>query len=104
MSMRQGNIRRFARQSSTDSKSPIRFSSNAIKPAPFCGLSAATPNDGSETDTDRSEEHTSELQSPCNLVCRLLLEKKNRDFPGCQECQRRNQLVILILNISRAMR
>src|SRR5256885_12202416 len=27
--------------------------------------------------TARSEEHTSELQSPCNLVCRLLLEKKN---------------------------
>src|SRR2546426_9187685 len=27
-------------------------------------------------DTERSEEHTSELQSPCNLVCRLLLEKK----------------------------
>src|SRR2546426_3205839 len=27
----------------------------------------------------RSEEHTSELQSPCNLVCRLLLEKKKDD-------------------------
>src|SRR5256885_5223785 len=27
----------------------------------------------------RSEEHTSELQSPCNLVCRLLLEKKKCD-------------------------
>src|SRR2546426_7842976 len=27
----------------------------------------------------RSEEHTSELQSPCNLVCRLLLEKKKRN-------------------------
>src|SRR5256885_5582381 len=27
----------------------------------------------------RSEEHTSELQSPCNLVCRLLLEKKIRE-------------------------
>src|SRR2546426_9049966 len=27
----------------------------------------------------RSEEHTSELQSPCNLVCRLLLEKKKHD-------------------------
>src|SRR5256885_11105609 len=27
---------------------------------------------------ERSEEHTSELQSPCNLVCRLLLEKKIR--------------------------
>src|SRR5256885_5579562 len=32
-------------------------------------VAAATPR-------DRSEEHTSELQSPCNLVCRLLLEKK----------------------------
>src|SRR5256885_11837700 len=29
----------------------------------------------------RSEEHTSELQSPCNLVCRLLLEKKDRPAP-----------------------
>src|SRR5256885_7060248 len=29
----------------------------------------------------RSEEHTSELQSPCNLVCRLLLEKKNYHHP-----------------------
>src|SRR5256885_13281214 len=28
--------------------------------------------------TRRSEEHTSELQSPCNLVCRLLLEKKKK--------------------------
>src|SRR5205807_4957991 len=28
--------------------------------------------------SERSEEHTSELQSPCNLVCRLLLEKKNK--------------------------
>src|SRR5256885_5275730 len=31
---------------------------------------------------ERSEEHTSELQSPCNLVCRLLLEKKNPLFRG----------------------
>src|SRR2546426_12542791 len=29
----------------------------------------------------RSEEHTSELQSPCNLVCRLLLEKKKKHQP-----------------------
>src|SRR2546426_4529255 len=29
----------------------------------------------------RSEEHTSELQSPCNLVCRLLLEKKKQHGP-----------------------
>src|SRR2546426_1987081 len=30
----------------------------------------------------RSEEHTSELQSPCNLVCRLLLEKKKKTMGG----------------------
>src|SRR2546426_7816547 len=37
----------------------------------------------------RSEEHTSELQSPCNLVCRLLLEKKKKkntqDRQGCSD-------------------
>src|SRR5256885_7887081 len=33
----------------------------------------------------RSEEHTSELQSPCNLVCRLLLEKKNKHNHGNTE-------------------
>src|SRR2546426_7967950 len=32
-----------------------------------------------EREYPRSEEHTSELQSPCNLVCRLLLEKKKKD-------------------------
>src|SRR5256885_12201647 len=33
----------------------------------------------------RSEEHTSELQSPCNLVCRLLLEKKKgRNLSACR--------------------
>src|SRR5256885_12529408 len=35
----------------------------------------------------RSEEHTSELQSPCNLVCRLLLEKK---IHTASECSRRH--------------
>src|SRR2546426_6072070 len=33
---------------------------------------------GLRVSAERSEEHTSELQSPCNLVCRLLLEKKKR--------------------------
>src|SRR5256885_11935787 len=32
---------------------------------------------------ERSEEHTSELQSPCNLVCRLLLEKKTSKLGAC---------------------
>src|ERR1022692_3424940 len=34
---------------------------------------------------NRSEEHTSELQSPCNLVCRLLLEKKKKKVCGVHE-------------------
>src|SRR5256885_3997923 len=34
---------------------------------------------GLDAARQRSEEHTSELQSPCNLVCRLLLEKKKCD-------------------------
>src|SRR5256885_8388690 len=34
------------------------------------------PSTTESRDRERSEEHTSELQSPCNLVCRLLLEKK----------------------------
>src|SRR5688572_32500615 len=39
-----------------------------------------TANLGKGT-VDRSEEHTSELQSQSNLVCRLLLEKKKRRYP-----------------------
>src|SRR6266446_4187423 len=38
---------------------------------------AAAGADGPDPTASRSEEHTSELQSPCNLVCRLLLEKKH---------------------------
>src|SRR5256885_12480498 len=44
-------------------------------PAPDSATSSATR--GTSRWSSRSEEHTSELQSPCNLVCRLLLEKKN---------------------------
>src|SRR5256885_8951734 len=37
-----------------------------------------TKEDARRLNEQRSEEHTSELQSPCNLVCRLLLEKKKK--------------------------
>src|SRR2546426_12020205 len=37
------------------------------------------PAPGQADEAHRSEEHTSELQSPCNLVCRLLLEKKKEN-------------------------
>src|SRR2546426_9071143 len=60
--------------------------SGCSKRSPFFGFfsSGAWPNDSaryswaSVSRAGRSEEHTSELQSPCNLVCRLLLEKKKK--------------------------
>src|SRR5256885_13197132 len=42
----------------------------------------------------RSEEHTSELQSPCNLVCRLLLEKKKKGAFYC-DCRHQPQCFVL---------
>src|SRR5256885_2910637 len=42
---------------------------------------ALSPSDLLGISGPRSEEHTSELQSPCNLVCRLLLEKKKLRQP-----------------------
>src|SRR5256885_4651969 len=46
-------------------------------PCLFEIVSSVRPEDTiSNKHGERSEEHTSELQSPCNLVCRLLLEKK----------------------------
>src|SRR2546426_6006454 len=42
------------------------------------GDAARGRHDAGELARERSEEHTSELQSPCNLVCRLLLEKKKK--------------------------
>src|SRR5205807_4463294 len=44
-------------------------------PGPACGFQSS--REDVRASRQRSEEHTSELQSPCNLVCRLLLEKKN---------------------------
>src|SRR5256885_3561154 len=61
------------------------FRSIHVSPALFRLIHRVVPADSIYYTTDamsaggappRSEEHTSELQSPCNLVCRLLLEKK----------------------------
>src|SRR5256885_12047343 len=53
-----------------------------LPPTPFSfrgiAQSQADPNCRFQRCRNRSEEHTSELQSPCNLVCRLLLEKKKK--------------------------
>ena len=53
------------------------------KAAPWAAPDAEARKRGEQTGLDtpvvRSEEHTSELQSPQNLVCRLLLEKKKKN-------------------------
>src|SRR5260370_15783197 len=53
-------------------------SSGLVKVLDF-GLAKLTDNSPVSQFCQRSEEHTSELQSHLNLVCRLLLEKKNKD-------------------------
>src|SRR2546430_8815851 len=56
----------------------FRFSSEALTiPA---GTTVTWVNHDTEIHTVRSEEHTSELQSQSNLVCRLLLEKKKKNY------------------------
>src|SRR5438094_6970965 len=47
-------------------------------PLPDCSAGGAWRQAGGPTARRRSEEHTSELQSPYDLVCRLLLEKKKK--------------------------
>src|SRR5256885_3219680 len=49
-----------------------------LRPEPTRAATCAVYAPGGRV-TSRSEEHTSELQSPCNLVCRLLLEKKKQN-------------------------
>src|SRR3989454_10045462 len=61
---------------------PICFGEWAYGTSAGCGSGSETsPTCGPSPESHgraRSEEHTSELQSPCNLVCRLLLEKKKK--------------------------
>src|SRR5256885_7865788 len=49
--------------------------------APMRWLFIGQIHEGHLRGNERSEEHTSELQSPCNIVCRLLLEKKKNYRP-----------------------
>src|SRR5256885_12136858 len=57
----------------TESSDASTSSSTSVASQP------ATTEEPSTSSASRSEEHTSELQSPCNLVCRLLLEKKKKN-------------------------
>src|SRR2546426_8551714 len=60
----------------------------SVRLAGGCSGSFVSP-EGLVMTNHRSEEHTSELQSPCNLVCRLLLEKKKKRL-GTRICSPRN--------------
>src|SRR5256885_5846810 len=55
-----------------------RYQTDPLPPCRTGVTSAGTPASAGAAGRQRSEEHTSELQSPCNLVCRLLLEKKKK--------------------------
>src|SRR2546426_3448999 len=54
--------------------------------------------DPGNPDLVRSEEHTSELQSPCNLVCRLLLEKKKKSKKITPVMTQRTNIIMAGLN------
>src|SRR2546426_945460 len=60
------------------SSSPSRWTSDVATASHRALPGAARSGGGHPLAPRRSEEHTSELQSPCNLVCRLLLEKKKK--------------------------
>src|SRR5256885_15665104 len=64
-----GNCRRYCAENAPMEK---RFSPVDLLASHALDMRCSAGSSGSM----RSEEHTSELQSPCNLVCRLLLEKK----------------------------
>src|SRR6516162_11116354 len=61
--------------------------------SPACGNQSGAAVCGNHAFDQRSEEHTSELQSPCNLVCRLLLEKQNLPPPPALPGRDRNRVV-----------
>src|SRR2546426_6747116 len=68
-----------ANERSTTSASPITWS-REISAVVMPSLKTCSG------ESMRSEEHTSELQSPCNLVCRLLLEKKKKtEYNACAD-------------------
>src|SRR2546426_9085128 len=55
------------------------FRSGAVNEGTLPSTAMVRIGDVVNSESVRSEEHTSELQSPCNLVCRLLLEKKKKN-------------------------
>src|SRR5206468_11469610 len=76
--LRRFSPRRSARRSSASS-APTSSRSSSPASATTSAASARPPVDPADGPRRRSEEHTSELQSRSDLVCRLLLEKKKKN-------------------------
>src|SRR5256885_2846663 len=71
--------RRACRAAATEKRSARRTPwRDRRQPSGGCGDRGSWNSSAGALERLRSEEHTSELQSPCNLVCRLLLEKKKK--------------------------
>src|SRR2546426_8913140 len=72
-------------------RNPPTFLDSQLKRSPMSPRASTGPSvsNSPRVRWKRSEEHTSELQSPCNLVCRLLLEKKkeNNGHPSVASAQ-----------------
>src|SRR5438876_2476470 len=73
----------FRSQSAMDSAGPPKIDTVTAygRPTPVARTSVGNNS------ALRSEEHTSELQSPVHLVCRLLLEKKNQHYYRLADCR-----------------
>src|SRR2546427_1245747 len=97
------HLRKFAGLRRTFSSVGLAGSFGSQYPPGFCSsrISLAQPLRGifeyasltSGSFSLRSEEHTSELQSQSNLVCRLLLEKKKQASQNAPQCDRRQSPV-----------
>src|SRR2546430_8853210 len=86
-------------------KTPVRFTSTMSRQSSVVistsGATLATPELTTEDwrlmgDVNRSEEHTSELQSQANLVCRLLLEKKKKQKPRRESCVMNSDIALIL--------
>src|SRR5256885_8615556 len=78
VSLRVGQTTFLTSRQASWAKLTKRFPGSETRNVP---AAAARPTSNTSHWTmGRSEEHTSELQSPCNLVCRLLLEKKKKRY------------------------
>src|SRR5256885_10067173 len=80
-------------------RSMERGSQDASSVSVLLSKSMALPSAWSSISSERSEEHTSELQSPCNLVCRLLLEKKKRSHCLSDAFDYSHRMPIVYLNL-----